>query len=348
MKILFLAPTNEFSGGENVTVLIAKQMKDRKHAVAYCCPFGKIEWVLQENEIPFIGLKKFSLKGLRKVIKEYDPEIVYAMDYRASFYASLLFQNTIGHLHSDCPWLKRLCPNSLALCITAFRSKHLICVSKDIPNHFIFSHMFKSKFTVLSNVVSSQEVLTKSQKFFCEKQYDLGYCGRLTKPKNPMGFLEIVARLKKDIPQISAVMIGDGELKEAVERAIEKYGLKETIDLKGFQSNPFPFVNRCKVMVMPSLWEGFPMVAIESLLLGKPLVGTSVSGLQDIVNDECGGLGKTMEELSEKVKRCLKCTAEEYQEICIRAQQAALPYVNIEQYIDNIENILLKNLRLLK
>ena len=346
MKILFLAPTNEFSGGENVTVQIAKQMKNRKHAVAYCCPVGKIKWVLQENEIPFIGLKKFSLKELRKAIKEYDPEIVYAMDYRASFYASLIFQNTIGHLHSDCPWLKRICPNSLALCITAFRAKHLICVSKDIPKNFVFSYMVKDKFTVFSNVISSQEILIKSQEFFCEGQYDLVYCVRFAEPKNPIGFLEIVAQLKKDIPQISAVMIGDGELRETVECTIEEYGLKETVDLKGFQINPFPFINRCKVMVMPSLWEGFPMVAIESLLLGKPLVATSVSGLQDIVTDECGGIGKTIEELAEKVKRCLKCTDEEYQKICERAQQAALPYIHMEQYINNIENIILESLRL--
>lgn len=341
MKILFLAPTNEFSGGENVTIQIAKHMENRGHTVAYCCPFGNIEWVLQERRLPFIGLKKFSLKELRKTIEKYNPEIIYAMDYRASFYASLIFRNTIGHLHSDCPWLKRICPNSLALCITAFRAKHLICVSKNIPNNFVFSRVAKDKFTVLVNVISSQEILIKSREFLLEKQYDLGYCGRFAEPKNPIGFLRIVAQLKKDIPQISAVMIGDGELREAVECARAKYGLEGIVDLKGFQRNPFPYIDGCKVMLMPSLWEGFPVAAVEALSLGKPLVATSVSGLQDIVTDECGGLGKTEEVLVEKVKRCLECTEEEYQKMCVQAKQAVVPYTNMEKYMDKIEKILL-------
>lgn len=68
--------------------------------------------------------------------------------------------------------------------------------------------------------------------------------------------------------------------------------LENNVELVGFQKNPFPYIAACKVMVMPSQWEGFPMVAIESMALGKPLIATPVSGLRDIVTDNCGGWEK--------------------------------------------------------
>ena len=183
MKILYLAPTNIFSGGEKVTLQIAVQMQRRGHKVAYCSPYGSIEDFVCEQGVPFIGLDRFSLLAVKRAIRAFKPDIVHAMDYRASFYAALLFRNTVGHLHSNCPWLKTICLNSIALYITACRAKKLICVSSSIPNEFRFVKGKKEKFVTSPNVIDAQEIEKKSLEFTCGQKYELGYCGRFSEPK---------------------------------------------------------------------------------------------------------------------------------------------------------------------
>lgn len=337
MKILYLAPTDRFSGGENVTLQIAEQMQKRGHIVAYCSPEGDIKNSVEAENVPFIGLRSFSFKNVKEAICDFSPDVVHAMDYRASFYASLVFHNTVGHLHSNCPWLKRICPNSTALYITARRAKKLLCVSQSIPDDFIFADGVKYKFEVVPNVSDGKSICEKSQVFSCGKEYDLGYCGRLSEPKNPLAFIKIVNEVRKTITQVRAIMIGDGELRKQVEDSIQQLQLENNVELVGFQTNPFPYINACKMMVMPSLWEGFPMAAIEALTLGKPLVATPVSGLRDIITDDCGGLAETTEGLAQKALRCLNASEKEYEHMCRMACMAAKPYMDVNKYIDQIE-----------
>lgn len=145
--------------------------------------------------------------------------------------------------------------------------------------------------------------------------------------------------MKKELPDVKAVMIGDGELRVQVLRMKQEQHLEENVDLVGFQQNPFPYIAACRVMAMPSLWEGFPMAAIEAMTLGKPLVATPVSGLRDIVTDNCGGLGKTPVVLAEKVLRCLYASPEVYAHLCHMARQATQPYTDIDSYVENVEQI---------
>lgn len=339
MKILYLAPTDRFSGGENVTLQIAEQMQKRGHIVAYCSPVGDIEKSVAEANVPFIGLPSFSLRNVRKAIRDFSPDVVHAMDYRASFYASLVFPNTVGHLHSNCPWLKRICPNSIALYITARQAKKLLCVSQSIPDDFVFADGLKHKFEVVPNASDAESIREKSQVSNCGKTYDLGYCGRLSEPKNPLGFIEIVNEIRKTVPQVRAVMIGDGELRKLVESSLQRLQLENNVELVGFQANPFPYIAACKVMVMPSLWEGFPMAAIEALTLGKPLVATPVSGLRDIITDDCGGLAETMEEMTRKVLRCLRCSKDDYIKLQENAKATASLYTDMPGFINRVESL---------
>lgn len=339
MKILYLTPTDRFSGGENVTLQIAKQMHRRGHIVAYCSPVGDIENSVAQAEVPFIALPSFSLKNVRTAIRDFSPDVVHAMDYRASFYASLVFSRTVGHLHSNCPWLKKICPNSIALYITARRAKKLLCVSQSIPDDFIFVNGVKHKFEVLANVSDAEHILEKSRAFRCGKTFDMGYCGRLSEPKNPLAFVEIVNEIRKTIPQVRAIMIGDGELRKQVEDSLQQLQLESNVELVGFQTNPFPYIDACKVMVMPSLWEGFPMAAIEALALGKPLVSTPVSGLRDIITDQCGGLGKTTEEMTQKVLHCLRCSKDDYKKMQENAKTTAGRYTDMPGFINRIESL---------
>lgn len=131
----------------------------------------------------------------------------------------------------------------------------------------------------------------------------MGFCGRLSFLKNPERFVNIVGVLKSDFPNISAVMIGDGELKEEVKSLIKEKGLNDNIQLLGFQKEPYPIMQSCEILCVPSRWEGYGLVAVEALVLGVPVVCSNVGGLSGIVNDECGKVCQTEDEM---IGECLQ------------------------------------------
>ena len=104
--------------------------------------------------------------------------------------------------------------------------------------------------------------------------------------KNPVGFIEIVDKVKKNNPKITACMIGDGELMQECAKKIKDLNLEQNIEMLGFKKNPFPIIKNCKICVMPSLWEGFGITAIESLILEKPVFNSGVGGLAEIFKDD--------------------------------------------------------------
>ena len=73
----------------------------------------------------------------------------------------------------------------------------------------------------------------------------------------------------------------------------------------GFQENPYGLLKNSKVLCIPSKWEGFGLVAIEALSLGKPVVASNVGGLKNIINDECGFVSSNQEGLEKALYELL-------------------------------------------
>ena len=69
-------------------------------------------------------------------------------------------------------------------------------------------------------------------------------------------------------------MLGDGELKENVEKLISDLQLKEKVILPGFKKNPFKYISRADVFVLPSFYEGFPNMLVEAMACGTPVIAT--------------------------------------------------------------------------
>jgi len=108
--------------------------------------------------------------------------------------------------------------------------------------------------------------------------------------------------------------------------------------LTGYLENPYGYLKNSKLICIPSIWEGFGLVAVEAMALGIPVVASSVGGLKDIVNDECGKLCSQLDQYSEEIVRLLN--DEDYHksksENCFKR---ALELANIEKYCDNIKKI---------
>lgn len=88
-------------------------------------------------------------------------------------------------------------------------------------------------------------------------------------------------------PSSTLVLAGDGEERDAIEAAAAGLGVRDRVVLLGAVANPYPLMRAADVVVLPSLEEGFGLVAVEAATLGTPFVGSDVGGLGEL----CGSLG---------------------------------------------------------
>ncbi|NWK95842.1 colanic acid biosynthesis glycosyltransferase WcaL [Sphingobium lactosutens] len=87
-------------------------------------------------------------------------------------------------------------------------------------------------------------------------------------------------------------IIGDGELRPMLEEQIERLGLRHHVTLLGWCSAETvrEEMMQARALVLPSLAEGLPIVLMEAMALGKPVVASCISGIPELVDDHCGYL----------------------------------------------------------
>src|SRR2546425_838580 len=114
--------------------------------------------------------------------------------------------------------------------------------------------------------------------------------GRLVKLKGFDLLLQAFARLP-DSMGARLLIVGDGEERAALSRAIDQLSLSERVVMVGWQTNPWQYMARAHALVVPSLTEAFPNVIGEALALGLPVLATDCSGgVREYLEDGLCGL----------------------------------------------------------
>lgn len=98
--------------------------------------------------------------------------------------------------------------------------------------------------------------------------------GRLAPQKNYPVLLAAFAQLAERHPQARLLILGEGPLRDDLQARIDQLGLTDRVELAGARPNPFGFLVRADVFVSSSDFEGFPMVHLEALTCGVPVVAT--------------------------------------------------------------------------
>lgn len=115
--------------------------------------------------------------------------------------------------------------------------------------------------------------------------------GRLDRQKGFDLAVEAWRSIVDRFPQARLSIAGEGRQRQALERQIAELDLTGTIDMIGWiapDSVP-SLMNSATLILMPSRWEGFPSVALQAAIMARPIVGTRVGGLPDIVADRKTG-----------------------------------------------------------
>ena len=108
------------------------------------------------------------------------------------------------------------------------------------------------------------------QKYNIKNNFLIGHVGRFDTQKNHMFLLDVFAEIHKTIPKSKLILIGEGHLKEAIQQKISTLNLEEHVILTGVRDDVNLFYNAFDLFVLPSLFEGLPVVAIENQANGCP------------------------------------------------------------------------------
>lgn len=102
--------------------------------------------------------------------------------------------------------------------------------------------------------------------------------------------LDACSLLKSVHPNFHLQILGEGPERASLEAQITSLGLEHHVSLLGFRDNPYPYIKSADCIVCASRYEGFSTVITESLILGKPVVTTPCSGMDELLGNSEFGL----------------------------------------------------------
>ena len=124
------------------------------------------------------------------------------------------------------------------------------------------------------------------------------YIGRLSKEKGIINLIKAISDLKEGELRIA----GDGPEKETIIKFIKENHLEDRIKLLGFldKNEIKEQIRKCRFVVVPSIWyENCPYSVMETLAIGKPVIGANIGGIPELVQNQCTGITYKFDDIKE-------------------------------------------------
>ena len=315
MKIALFIADFTSGGAERVYVNLAQEFTERGHNVDLV--IGNAHNAVYLNELPHsvrvIDLKVArmlkSLPQLTKYLCEHKPDVLMATRVHSCCFcvlAKILTRvktgivlreaNTVSLDLGKYSW-KRKMLLGLSIRILYPLSDAMIGVSAGVVNdlnkrlpgtqkkvHLVYSPIITDDlFAKASEPVNHRWFKNNSIPVILS-------AGRLTEQKKFDVLIRAFSIVRQKVNS-RLLILGEGELRKNLEALVAELGLKNDVQLFGFDPNPFKFMAHSSLFVMSSAWEGLPGVLIQALACGCPVVSTDCpSGPREILKD--GRLGK--------------------------------------------------------
>ena len=306
-RLLLVVDSLDIGGAERQVVDLAIALHRKGHEVVVACSVGgELSGLLQEGGIPVRVLlgrlvkRRFSLafaRKLRKLIKGEGFDLVHAHVYASASAAAVatLGQNVplVVTEHSEGSW-RTWRARQMSRWIYR-RAKHVVAVSSPIRRLLLDEYRVPPQHVILvPNAVTPNSGSTLRESPSLSDQWRegplVGVVAQLKPEKGLSNFLEAAARVSRLLPDVRFLVVGDGPLRGELEGLAEGLGVGRHVRFLGFRSDARALVELLDVLVVPSLSEGAPLVVLEAMAAGIPVVASAVGGIPDQIRHEKEGL----------------------------------------------------------
>ena len=301
-NILIFSRSTQHGGTENLVLQLCDVFRGKVNKVIVCAASGfnlkKVEELDAlfyeipdiENKNPAIVLQV--LRRVSQIIKKEEITIIHTQHRMAAFYASILsrkyhilFINTSHNTFT----------NKKKLTQYAYRRAHLIACGEMVKRNLVEVYGIpEQRVTVIHNAsyAFEDEIIVDPiiKKLHEQGYFVIGNVGRLSEQKGMEYFIDSIPAILRIHPMTKFLIIGSGELEEELRKRVNDKNLDDSVVFMGYRSDIQNLMSQLDLIVLSSLWEGFPLTPIEAFSVGKTVVATGVDGTTEIIQNEKNGL----------------------------------------------------------
>lgn len=240
-----------------------------------------------------------ALAGFAAHISRINPSVILAANGYALMYATLAMRLSsrrvpvVATFHSMRLLGAREPLQMLVYRLFFWLADCAVFVCERQRRHWLWRGVYAQKNQVIYNGVDTEEFRDRtgpeergrlrSALGFAGADYVIGISARLSREKNHVQLVEAVARLRAMGIPARVLMVGDGDMREAIESRARELKVFDDIVITGFQQDVRPYVAACDAMVLCSHSEAFSLAGIEAMSMGKPLVHSHVGGAAEMI-----------------------------------------------------------------
>lgn len=182
--------------------------------------------------------------------------------------------------------------------ISLFTSK-IIVVSQQINRELLQYRISSDDKIEIVNLGFELENLLSLNNDVNDDSMRVGIVGRLTAIKNHKLFLDAAKELLRVRKHgANFIIVGDGELKQELEKYASSLGIDKHVEFRGWQKSLENIYKNLDIVCLTSLNEGTPVSLIEAMAAGRPVVATNVGGIKDIVLEESSTFNKNYDKIT--------------------------------------------------
>jgi glycosyltransferase involved in cell wall biosynthesis len=311
-------------GGQRQVLLTVLGLRERGHrTVLVANPEGELVARAAEGHdlirlAPRAEVDLHAAWKLSRIIKDLHPDIVHAHDPHAVALAAL----ALSFLTSGkCPGLiasRRVAFHLKANTFSRWKYHQVDCfvaASNAIRDMLIGDGIDANRIaTVYEGIdlhrVQAEPAANIHAEFWLPTHAPIvGAVAALTQEKGHKYLIDAAALVVREVPDARFVILGEGELRPALERQVKELHLDKHVVLPGFRADILSFIRSFDVFVMSSLFEGLGTSLLDAMALSKPTVASDTGGIPEVVSHGETGLlvpPRDVRELSAAIVKLLK------------------------------------------
>ena len=266
----------------------------------------KIDRAIGSNDLKAIG-------EVRRLIKRYNPDIVYAHSSKAGAIARIadlglknyLIYNPHGWaFNMKCSETKRRLYTMIERVEAPFCDK-IVCISDAEKQSALDKKICREdKLQVIFNGVDIEAyengphgVVKRKDLNIPEDAFVVGMVGRISPQKAPDVFIKMAKHVKDKVSNAHFIIVGNGDQEAEIKKYARDNDFLDRLHITGWVDNPMSYVELFDVACLLSRWEGFGLVLPEYMMARKPIVASRVDAIPNIICDGENGLLVEMDDV---------------------------------------------------
>lgn len=305
LRVLQFVTTLAFGGAERLATDISIALKERGATVAvatdtrFARGFGD---VLAEAEIPIehVTLPKMRLRSiirstreLTRIIRRYEPDVLHAHNPAAGTVATMARLLARRRSLAIVTTYHGVRPDRIGLALRVLRGGEFVIAVGPSAEQQLLASISSRRVVQIKNAIPLSE---HPRSEAVRAEFGTGELplivavGRYVPQKDHLLLVDALAELAAGGRRFRALIVGFGPLEQELEARVRQHGLGEEVTLTGGRADAMELIASADVLAHTAVWEALPLVLLEAMALGIPIVAVAATGVSDLVHDGDTGL----------------------------------------------------------